>query len=119
MRKIVVSKNDTENTTIKNMNLKFKNLNRAAYSKHLLHYESLKATEKRMAILTIFQKIRSSLCAEDVQQILSKTLLKISPSTLYRILKTLEEKDLIKKSNPPDEYIIPQNKRDRTFYILK
>ena len=101
------------------MNIKYKNLNRAIYSEHLLHYGRLKATKKRMAVLTVFQKIRSSLCAEDVQRALPKTLPEISLSTLYRILKTLEKNELIKKSDPPDDYIIPINKRDRAFYLLK
>ena len=115
MRKVVASKK----RCYKNMNLKFKNLNRAIHSKHLLHYEYLKATQKRLAVLTVFQKIRSSLCAEDVQQMLPETLPKISPSTLYRVLKTLEKNELIKRSDPPDDYVITINKRDRTFYILK
>ena len=97
------------------MNLKFQNLNRAVSSEHLLRHENLKATKNRMAVLTVFQKIRSSLCAEDIHQVLPK----ISPSSLYRILKNLEENNLIKKFDPPDDYVIPLNKRDRAFYLLK
>ena len=91
------------------------NIKRAVYSKHLLQSERLKATEKRVATLHLFQKVRTTLCAEDIQQALPE----MSTSSLYRILKTLEKYELIQKANPPDDYVIPVNKRDRTFYILK
>ena len=91
------------------------NMKRAIYSKYLLNNEHLKATDKRMAVLTLFQEIRHPLCADDIRKILPE----ISASTLYRILKTLEIKNLLKKSDPPDDYLIPLQKRDRIFYILK
>jgi Fe2+ or Zn2+ uptake regulation protein len=112
MKKIEILKNNTKNNT---MDLKMKNLRRAVHSKHLLHSEHLKSTKNRMFVLELFQQMRTTLCAENIQQALPQ----ISSSSLYRILKTLEEKDLIKKSNPPDDYIIPRDKRDRTFYVLK
>jgi Fe2+ or Zn2+ uptake regulation protein len=97
------------------MIVKLQNLKRAVHSKHLLHNKYLKATNKRMAVLEQFQKRRTTLCAEDV----STALPMIGQSSLYRILNTLETSELIKKSNPPDDYIIPFKKRDRTFYVLK
>ena len=97
------------------MELKFKNIKRAIHCRHLLHSEFLKATQKRMTVLTLFQKLRTTLCAEDIQLALPG----ISSSSLYRILKTLEEKELIKRASPPDDYVIPLNKRDRIFYVLK
>ena len=96
------------------------NIRRAVYVNHLLHNKDLKATNKRTAVLTIFQQMRTTICAEDIRLAFSKiSQVQISTASLYRILKTLEEKNLIKKSNPPDDYVTPLNKRDRTFYVLK
>ena len=58
---------------------------------------SLKVTDQRKAILSIFSEISQPLDVEDIKLLLKKKNILADQATIYRILKTFSEKSIVRK----------------------
>jgi Fur family ferric uptake transcriptional regulator len=63
---------------------------------------NLKSTKHRIAVLEILKANKLPLSAEDIYIRLKQNNTSISLSTVYRVLETLHEKDIVSKVSIPD-----------------
>ncbi len=96
-----------------------KNARRRIPSKYHLRGEGLKITAPRIAILDLFRQSRTPLCAEDIMS--SMPEMKIS--TIYRVLKFLEEMGVITSAKASAEAAVTAPRaagtRKRRYYEFK
>ena len=92
-----------------------RNVRRMVPSDQRLHINRLKATTPRTTVINLFRKSRIPLCVEDIQTRLPD----IKLSTLYRVLKLLEEKEMITRTSAPAIENKVVGIRKRTFYEFR